>query len=1565
MATTRVMTTVLPYSVDPGDPFHVSLFFSHRLEGGGTLVDYPVMQDWVTALRGATIRLHTDSSPTPIVCTPLLTPNGDTRIVVPDENAWRTAFPGTTAVHDYPQPTVTNVPWNSYPANRTPDHALEAHYAATCWSPVARPGVLGNPLAEELLDELSKAEGVRPLVEALKGYPEARDNRRKRLIQAKNDGAREALAPTKPPPTIVEPPKPQEHQPHALPDTAPLKKSRLPEPPWRSPIELLLAEENKTVDALITAFLDNRLANPPAPPEKNPPILQMLLDVHQAQKYYNRPEEQPKPTERPDRPTPGTLPPPRTPHDAPDFHERAAAVCNVPALARTLGLVVDVRVDDLAALRAATTIRCDVVIDGAEEDLSPETLCTTSGNRFLAVPQTDRWRAGRLGLGDPARYRVMDLDPDAVGLSLEQLLRSVIRALAIEVNGDRGSFAPPTLRATGFALAELDRPNELRQRVAKAEGLERQQSHRFNYEELLRGTRVEVWDDVTRIWHNLHERRVDVSFDDEQPPFVAGLRDVGYLQNPPLSRTPGNDAHPYYVHEVLAGWDGWSLSAPRLGRLVIYDRDGEHGPPGSEHITDKPEVKDAGLGVQSTVEPNSLPALRYGRRYAFRIAGVDLAGNSVPMDPLPTGEPEQAIISTAAAHLDALRTKAKARDDDGLLASASMRDKLTKPRDLNGDGMPAEVERAMASVVDNAASLRMHPEWNVDPKQLAALFADSGDANTVSSPRLFLRWDAIPAPTLVPRAFYSEGESLQRVVIRTGLTDGPGLCERHIVPPKGSQMEAEQDGRFDELMRSGDHARAYATALKERGNLFHTQIQDLNSPTDTIPQPGVELLATAGTTDPKSLEAIQHPEVQPAEGQYIVHNVDQLVLPYLPDPMADGVALVFYEAGADHRFSDPRVLQTVVVKYAGEWPEIQPLRLVLHTAPRLDAQQEGNVIHVGLPPGEQVAVAFSTTLDAEHLEKMALWRFHPVHDPNVPEADRRTLERAARDGWLWWLTPDQDLRLVHATARPAKPPTISRLSANLRQPNIATANLDGVIDVHGASTEKIELRARWDDHIDDPANNEPTFQSTKEIVVDHRINEDETVSLLTLQDNAKKVGERAADVEVRPAIHHLPDCKARTVHYHLHGTSRFREYFLPEQLPKPDDEASAGKEVAVNIPSSAAPAPPVVHDVIPMFMWEETTEPEHPFANRRIRRSGVRIWLDRPWYSSGDGEMLAVITTGDAELSKDKPEKVSLWARDPILAGPNMANTIEVPVLSAWEQRAVSLSLTPQESPGRPIRYVVKDRKPGETDPDRVVNAYLFRPEFDRERNRWFVDVILDSATAIWPFLRLSVARYQPNSIPDMDFSEVVATDFVQLPPERIGTVSRPEADEVRVSITGVTAMTMPFDEDLPEDLGDLRRRISKLVAEEEELRTKEQRGEISEPERARLKVVETELDQCRDLLRKNWDPMRKKLLELVPKSRRVVATLQARNLKSKSDIDWADVASAPCELAGVSPDTYVATWSAALPLKPQLQLLTPGTFNDLRVQVEEYELLPADPKPGEQTLSTTERLVYADHFAL
>jgi len=329
--------------------------------------------------------------------------------------------------------------------------------------------------------------------------------------------------------------------------------------------------------------------------------------------------------------------------------------------------------------------------------------------------------------------------------------------------------------------------------------------------------------------------------------------------------------------------------------------------------------------------------------------------------------------------------------------------------------------------------------------------------------------------------------------------------------------------------------------------------------------------------------------------------------------------------------------------------------------------------------------------------------------------------------------------------------------------------------------------------------------------------------------------------------------------------------------------------------------------------WDGRSRFEAPFAVRRTRRSGVRIWLDRPWYSSGDGEMLAIIATGDPALAKGKTESVSVWARDPILVGAALPNSYEVPVLAAWQQRAVQLRLAPESLPGRPAVYVVKACSPaGLADRDKVVSAFAFHPEFHPERKRWFVDAVLESAGINWPFLRLAVARYQANSLPGLKFLPVVATDFVQLPPERIGTLSRPDADHVRISVSGVTALTNAPGIGLPAT-----------------------------------------------------PPDHDTLVDLLPQSHHVVATLQARSIASDSDLEWYGGTAVDCTLAGVDATTFDATWTAELPLQPSQQLLTPGSSAALRVQIEEYEVLSADPRPGETAPTATQRLVYADHFYL
>ena len=73
-------------------------------------------------------------------------------------------------------------------------------------------------------------------------------------------------------------------------------------------------------------------------------------------------------------------------------------------------------------------------------------------------------------LGDDD-WVVLDLDPDASGLKLDQHARNLGRQYASEANGDPATSAPGTLRATGFALARRERASQVRARVQQAEAL--------------------------------------------------------------------------------------------------------------------------------------------------------------------------------------------------------------------------------------------------------------------------------------------------------------------------------------------------------------------------------------------------------------------------------------------------------------------------------------------------------------------------------------------------------------------------------------------------------------------------------------------------------------------------------------------------------------------------------------------------------------------------------------------------------------------------------------------------------------------------------------------------------------------------------------------------------------------------------------------------------------------------------------------------------------------------------------------------------------------------------------
>jgi hypothetical protein len=1082
----------------------------------------------------------------------------------------------------------------------------------------------------------------------------------------------------------------------------------------------------------------------------------------------------------------------------------------------------------------------------------------------------------------------------------------------------------------------------------------------------------------------------------------------------------------------------------------VVHRDGE------EQVLDAPPDDPAtGVHIRSRVQPASLPALRYGRSYSFRLLGVDLAGNAVPRPSSPEpppGPPDDAAVQAAAAHLARLREVYAARDSGGLLAAVRERVLAALPADapdpswltqpapggvaapapftgrtaaerieafvpafartgaadvdavlaerlaqvaaatgrgtgldtaldgtapgggvpvsstglfLSGADVQAAVRRAAVASRQLAARpgpWRVRPQLTVDPAVLAEVAgpqAEAGESPVVTAPRPYLRWEPVAPPALVARTPLGTGEQLSRLVVRTGLRDGAAdaapTSERHVVPPKGTQVEAETAGLFDDAIGSDDpaeHRRAYAWALRERGTLLDRFVPDLDEPGAVVEQPGIALHQRPGA-DPDALVTLdQIREVRDTplgEGQYVVHDVDQLAVPYLPDPYAAGVALVFYDAGAPHLLPEPRVLQAAVLPFPGDWPRVQPLRLVLAPADpaapdRLTARLDGTVIRIGLPAGEQVRVAMSSSLRRADLDAFGLWRSHlastidPDGDGTASRDDvvaSAVLMRAAEAGWTWWLTPSVDLRLVHAVPAPVRPPQLRSLRCGPRPSGLTVAPLVGLADLHGQSTERLLVRASWEELVDDPATGGPVTVQRDDVVVNSPVAGTERLGLLTSIDFlpfgpwAPGVALAAAEVGLHRAIHAFPDTHHRRVTYTPCGATRYREFFTAGELPADEDPALAGDSVVLDIPSSARPAAPDLVDTVPLLRWAERTEPEQPFALRRVRSAGLRLWLARPWVSSGDGELLGVVL---GRSGTEPDSAISMWGRDPVLAlGAPTGNAL-APPLQYQQLLPEPFGSAPVTGPGRPVQPAV-DLPLVDLPGTPTVRVLPYEPEYHPGRDRWFVDVALEDGPALWPFIRLAVARYQPDSIAGCHLSPVGLTGWVQPLPSRTATVGRPDEDHVRVTVTGAIAL-----------LRSLPRGVDPPAPAREDLDADSPTGSTVAVDR------------------------------LVALSRTVAATVQVLP-DGASDLEWADVGRRRLSLVGLGDETnFRVTWSGELTLPPAsarpvpLELRTPGTQPRWRVLIEEHELLDSDPV-GEPNLSgaagTTPRLVYADAVPL
>ncbi len=617
--------------------------------------------------------------------------------------------------------------------------------------------------------------------------------------------------------------------------------------------------------------------------------------------------------------------------------------------------------------------------------------------------------------------------------------------------------------------------------------------------------------------------------------------------------------------------------------------------------------------------------------------------------------------------------------------------------------------------------------------------------------------------------------------------------DRHVVPPKTSQLMAEMHGSFDPYFTPLQFDLGFRIARKEAGMLFDKQIWNYNTGLyeqlkDILPE-GVDTVEVIATTS--------------GENQIVLHKEKQLLLPYLPDPAGSGAAFRFLPEAIPGGTPPlecaklPDGSYSLLVPFRMEWPNAEPFRI---TIVEREGKMEGDncqetlasaiappvwdktarLLTVFLPKAAVIRLRYSTYLEKRDLQKMGAWHWLEEANPG----NLSDLFEYARAGSHWMISPFRELVLVHAVQQPLCEPRIFKLDAT-RHIGDTFAQLSGAFHLSAASTEKLDLQAEWEEWVDDLNDEAPKRVKGSGRAFETRVLDPAKDDINHPQWDRRK--------------HEFGDTHYRSVNYHLAGTTRFREYFPPEITADEANITRRGPLFNLGVPNSARPKAPKLLYILPTFRWEEVLpagagDPWQHLVRRRLG-NGLRVYLERTWYSSGDDEKLGVVLWPDAGGGfNNHMNYVSLIGQDPIHDANRPHGVLTPQHFTNLVESRYGLSLLETTFPH--------------------VAVAAFDVEYHTGRKLWFSDILFDSErmTSYYPFVRLALTRYQPHSIPDAHLSPLVLSDFIQLAPDRTLEIRFVDAQSFTVLVHGygptrttanrVTVELQRRDPGIPGDLG-------------------------------------------------------------------------------------------------------------------------------------------------------------------
>jgi hypothetical protein len=1107
--------------------------------------------------------------------------------------------------------------------------------------------------------------------------------------------------------------------------------------------------------------------------------------IAQAAGYYNRPT--PSPDDVPWASTVPTL----------DFHTAISALGSYPVLLRLFGLVFDLIVPNppnftsgysTVSVKPTWTSSFTGANNWTTVNVSPKTQCwltTLPGqtvSTFLPRPRSGvDYQNGMLDLADTTRFSVSELDVDGAA----QQIAAFSQVLG-EVNTYQESIGPlaahqsmgvtpPSLRSTGPALSWSGWANQLQKLATQSWN---NNGNLKNYlagqaaalpvfytEDIVRGYRFDVYtaSEASPQWLSLHQRSGLYGFGevaDCLAPDAVNLPvsalDEGFAV-PGVSQVAGvaNPSNDVWMHEEIVRWSGWSLSCPRAGGRIDIDDTAQEDNGNPNAPTSVPgQVPDADGNITPQMTATfmapygTLPKLRFGNQYQFRARATDLAGNGLP-------------VTTA-------------------------------------------------------------------------------DASTATAPFTHYRYQPVAPPFVAPTSSLTPGQGVF-VVALLNYSDGSVIepTGRWLMPPRVSELLAEEHGMFDGFVLGSAPNPADGPDGSPATYNFISGA-DANTPSGAA---GMMLDSVAGSpyfpTDPNN------PFASVPSTTWLADPLSAgVALVGLPGETAGTPFEVSWGTQPWPNLNPILLLlepgstpSTAFIANSLQTPNATALAATVPPASVFDVQVSSQLTSpatLGIWQWilSSPLLASSTAQQTFLVNALAgqLWTLTPYHTIRLVHAVRLPLFGPHFGG-------------PQAVTRPYGATTANIYDIKFFVDAPSTSS----VDVSATWTDPVDDPTNYnnDPDRDTVTTTANAFKLTVPDPDPPAANDEPGTVVPALETFAlfNKPG----------ATHDIGDTKFHMVTYQATGTSRFAEFFrsyppasivastTPIQLSNkdlgldpgslqivdvnnddvPDTEytvdpaggtitfnadstylgqsldvswiptiTSEGAPTTIPILASARPAPPKVLKVAPAW---EILGPEGSLATHiAYGRAGgyLRVYLDRPWWSSGANELLGVVTLPRALQTNtpplDPPARLgTVLGLDPIsLADPSLH-------FSTTPQFLGGVTTLPTSIPGRSgytnPAHIALSEDPSGT----LYNIYPYEVNYDYTTNQWYADIQFKfpGGADVPPpgyFIRLALVRFQPYAWPGAEVSPVTLATFAQPVSDRAVVVTQvPKTNMVKVSVAG------------------------------------------------------------------------------------------------------------------------------------------------------------------------------------